>query len=51
MNEKLNLKGENITLQEWIKSANISNVKYSSNKYIKSNRTKIKRSFKLYSLV
>lgn len=47
----LHLKGLEFSLQEWKKSNNISQVKYSENKDKKSNRTKISRSTKHYSLL
>jgi hypothetical protein len=49
--EILYLKGLEFSLQEWKKSNNISQVKYSENKYKKSSNTKIYRSTKHYSLL
>lgn len=48
---KLVLNGTELSLQEWIKCINISQVKYSQNIYKKSNKTKIFRSLKHYSLL
>lgn len=48
---KLKLKGIELSLQEWKKSNNISQVKYSENKDKKSSKTKIFRSTKHYSLL
>lgn len=47
----LNLKGIEFSLQEWQKSYNVSQVKYSENKNIKSSKTRIFRSVKQYSLL
>lgn len=49
--EKLYLKGIDFSFQEWKKSNNISQVKYSENKHKKSTKTKIFRSPKHYSLL
>ncbi len=51
MTDTLNLKGIEFSLQEWKKSHNISEVKYSENKNKKSSKTKIFRSTKHYSLL
>ena len=50
-NQTLHLKGIEISLQEWIKSSNVSQVKYSTNTDKKSSRTKIFRSSKHFSLI
>lgn len=47
----LYLKGIEFSLQEWKKSNNVSQVKYSKNTAKKSNKTKIYRSPKHYSLL
>lgn len=47
----LHLKGIEFSLQKWKKSNNVSQVKYSENKEKKSNKTKISRSTKHYSLL
>jgi len=49
--EKLYLRGVELSLQEWRKSKNISQVKYSENKDKKSSKTKIFRSTKHFSLI
>lgn len=51
MKDKLHLKGSEFSLQEWKKSNNISQVKYSENVDKKSSKTKIFRSTKQYSLL
>lgn len=53
MKEKhvLHLQGIEFSLQEWKKSSNVSKVKYSKNKNKKSNKTKIFRSPKHFSLI
>lgn len=51
MSEILKLKGSVFTLLEWKACGNVTTVKYSSNKNIKSSKTKIMRSSKLYSLI
>lgn len=47
----LHLKGNEFSLQEWKKSNNVSQVKYSENKDKKSNKTKIFRAPKHFSLI
>ena len=47
----LHLKGIEFSLQVWKKSNNVSQVKYTENKGKKSNKTKIFRSQKHYSLL
>lgn len=49
--EILYLKGIEFSLQKWVKTNNISKVKYSENKDKKSSKTKIYRSPKHYSLL
>ena len=49
--EKLKLKGEEFTFQQWKQCANISKVKYSNNTNIKSSKTIIFHSLKHYSLL
>jgi hypothetical protein len=53
MKEKqtLHLKGIEFSLQEWKKSSNVSQVKYSENKNKKSSKTKIFRAPKHFSLI
>jgi hypothetical protein len=48
---KIALKGIEFSLQEWKKSNNISQVKYSENKDKKSNKTRTFRSTKHYTLL
>lgn len=49
--EILNLNGLEFSLQRWVKTNNISKVKYSENRDKKSGKTKIYRSPKHYSLL
>ncbi|SDQ09847.1 hypothetical protein SAMN05421664_0467 [Chryseobacterium soldanellicola] len=49
--DNLHLKGIEFSIQEWKKSNNISEVKYSKNTEKKSNKTKVFRSSKHYSLL
>ncbi len=51
MKEKLQLIGSVFTLQEWSKCGNVSVVKYSANKNLKTQNTRIFRSTKHYSLL
>lgn len=51
MKDKLKLKGQEYCMQEWVKSKNIVNIKYSSNKSIKNDKRVIFRSTKQYSLL
>lgn len=49
MKEKLNLKGSEYSLQEWIKCKNIVEIKRTSNQKVKKISDKIIRSPKHYS--
>lgn len=51
MNQTLNINGLQFTLQEWKICGNVNTVKYSTNNNLKSNKTKIIRSKKMYSLI
>jgi len=51
MKKKIQLKGIEVSLQEWKECGNVKAVKYSSNSNIKSDKTKIFRSPKYYSLL